>query len=342
MQYEVTIGIPVYNARQYVRQTLDCVLAQTLDSIEILVLDDCSTDDSMDIVREYQQTRPRGKDIRIVSQEFNKGIGAARNRILSEAKGRYLYFMDADDLITPTTVSLLLKTAKEHKAEVVMASHERIELYHQEPQKTKCQYTFKVFEDNTTFARYAFGHYGALNANIWNVLMDLRFLRDSHLQFVNTNFWEDMVFKYELVTYVNRAVLLSDITYYYMCRENSLSNFQERKEISKSEMLHNAATIDTLKYDVNRILDKPYFPDWLTFVLDTDFYIICEILRKRDIVHPIITDKELRNILYSPLSVMQTLRHGGLKSCLYKLLSVLPAPLSVKLIYLMGKTRKLI
>lgn len=68
MACEVTIGIPVYNVRNYIRLTMDLALAQTFESIEFLVLDDCGTDGLIGVVREYQQTHPRGKGIRIVRQ----------------------------------------------------------------------------------------------------------------------------------------------------------------------------------------------------------------------------------------------------------------------------------
>jgi glycosyltransferase involved in cell wall biosynthesis len=71
MEYEVTIGIPVYNVEKYIRLTMDSALAQTFDSIEFLVLDDCGTDSSLDIVREYQRTHPRGKDIRVLYNKRN-------------------------------------------------------------------------------------------------------------------------------------------------------------------------------------------------------------------------------------------------------------------------------
>ena len=91
VEYEVTIGIPVYNAEKYIRLAMDSALAQTFNDIEFLVIDDCGTDSSVDIVREYQQTHPRGKDIRIVRQPQNGGLGRARNRIIDEAQGIYLY-----------------------------------------------------------------------------------------------------------------------------------------------------------------------------------------------------------------------------------------------------------
>jgi glycosyltransferase involved in cell wall biosynthesis len=91
--YEVTIGIPVYNVENYIRLAMDSALSQTFESIEFLICDDCGTDSSMDIIREYQKTHPRVKDIRIVRQPQNKGIGEARNRIVKEARGRYLFFL---------------------------------------------------------------------------------------------------------------------------------------------------------------------------------------------------------------------------------------------------------
>ena len=97
MAYEVTIGIPVYNVEKYIRSSLDSALAQTFESIEFLILDDCGTDKSIDIVKEYQQTHPRGKDIRIVRQPHNMGIGETRNRILDETRTKYLYMLDSDD-----------------------------------------------------------------------------------------------------------------------------------------------------------------------------------------------------------------------------------------------------
>ena len=75
MKYEVTIGIPVYNAEKYIRQTMDSALAQTFTSIEFLILDDCSTDSSMAIVQEYRQTHSRGKDIHVFHQSENRGPG---------------------------------------------------------------------------------------------------------------------------------------------------------------------------------------------------------------------------------------------------------------------------
>ena len=139
MAYDVTIGIPVYNVEKYIRLTMDSALAQTFRNIEFLVLDDCGTDSSMDIVREYQNTHFRGKDIHIVHQPQNMGIGAGRNRIVDEAQGKYLYFLDADDIIEPNTIELLYDSARKFDAELVYGSYERIEEYGEEVKRVKKQ-----------------------------------------------------------------------------------------------------------------------------------------------------------------------------------------------------------
>ena len=114
MTYEVTIGIPVYNVEKYIRQTLESALAQTFPSIEFLICDDCGTDSSIAIIKEIQETHPRGKDIRILHQPRNMGIGPGRNRMLDEAKGRFFYSLDGDDTIAPNTIELLYNTANKN------------------------------------------------------------------------------------------------------------------------------------------------------------------------------------------------------------------------------------
>ncbi len=336
MMYNVTIGIPFYNAEKYLHDTLLSVLAQDYESIEYLLLNDCSTDGSVNVIRQLQQEHPRGRDIRVVSQPVNKGVGAARNRILDEARGRYLFFMDADDLIRSDTISLLVATAEKHRAEVVMASYERVEMYHETPQHVKCQLPHRVFSGEHELACFAFSSYGAVQATVANTLMELELIRTNRLRFIETNYWEDLAFKYTLVTYVTRAVLLSDITYSYMCREQSLSNFQKRYTIRKEEFLNNAATLEQFKQPYKRLLGKPYFSGWLSFALQTDFYIVREALRSRKLITPSISDAELMGFFHSPLSLAETFRYGNARCCFFKLLGILPHQLGILIIKVMS------
>ncbi len=90
--------------------------------------------------------------------------------------------------------------------------------------------------------------------------------------------------------------------------------------------------MDTLKSRYDKILWRPFFAKWLQFVLDTDYFVIRDVLQKRDRIKPAVTDQELRDILYSPLSVFRTFRHGNLRCWFYKLLSILPPGMAVSII----------
>ena len=92
---EISVIIPVYNVESYLRQCLDSVVNQTFEDIEIICVDDGSTDGSLDILNKYASSDNRFK---IISQP-NQGLGTARNNGLKLACGNYIYFLDSDDYI---------------------------------------------------------------------------------------------------------------------------------------------------------------------------------------------------------------------------------------------------
>ncbi len=112
----VSVIIPVWNASPYLRQCLDSVLSQTLTDIEIICVDDGSTDDTPDILREYVE-----KDARIiVIRQENRGAGAARNNALRRAKGKYLSFLDSDDFFEPGMLEKSYEAAEKNQADIVV------------------------------------------------------------------------------------------------------------------------------------------------------------------------------------------------------------------------------
>lgn len=351
MEYEVTIGIPLYNAERFIRPTLESALAQTFPSIEFLIVDDCGTDGSAEIVKDMQTGHPRGNDILLVRQPRNMGVGPARNRIIDEARGRYLYFMDADDLIAPETISLLHENVTRHAAEIAFGSYEKV-IYKPSGdndgasgEKELYSYPTAVLSGEGCLAEFAFRKYGGIQAAVWNWLVDLSFLRATGHRFIDASYWEDMVFTYTLTTFVSRAVLLPDVTYSYMCREDSLSNYQRRDLIAKSEVTANVATVDVLKCVArDRLMGRPYLGNWCYNVMMTDFYIICNAIRNRDIIRPAVTPSELRSFMSHPLRLGEILRLGRLrgKNLFLYTLGKLPAGLSVWIIGFLGRRKGLI
>ena len=96
---KVSIIIPVYNNSKYLRDCLNSVLKQTLDNIEIIAIDDYSTDDSFTILKEYQNKYP--KKLKIIRNNKNMGVGYTRNLGISMSTGKYIGFVDGDDYINP-------------------------------------------------------------------------------------------------------------------------------------------------------------------------------------------------------------------------------------------------
>lgn len=97
----VSVITPVYNAEKVIKKTLESVFAQTYKNIEIVLVDDCSKDDSAAIIKELQETHA---EIVYYLQPSNMGAGAARNKALELAKGQYVAFLDADDLWKPEKI----------------------------------------------------------------------------------------------------------------------------------------------------------------------------------------------------------------------------------------------
>lgn len=333
MAYEVTIGIPVYNVEKYIRSTMDSALAQTYDSIEFLILDDCGTDKSIDIVREYIKKHPRGKDIRIVNQPHNMGIGKTRNRIIDETKGKYLFFLDADDAIEPNAIELLYENAKKYDADIVYGSYERIELFDGEMKKTAFRYPSISFLKENDFSDYVYSKYNNLQATTWNFLIKVDVLKNNNLRFDAVNYWEDFTFTMDLPTFITRAVLLHDITYFYYCRYGSLSNFQQRSHIDKAEILATIKVMNEVKAHSNRLRNMPYFHKRMMKVMKTHLYMACTIIKDEKIISPSFSNSEIRDIMRSPLSFIDilTLKGWRIRNMMLYILGVLPPTVSVYL-----------
>lgn len=301
--YEVTVGIPVFNAEKFVSRALDTVLNQSFKGIEVLIVDDFSKDKTVSIIEKYQKNHERGGCIHLLLQDKNSGPSAARNRIIKEAQGHFLYFMDADDTIPAHAITILYNAAIKHHSEVVYGSYKLIELYDKHRNSYFHQYPLTIFQKKGALASYAYKENGKFQAQVWNVLFDLSFLRNTGVQFIPVRYLEDQAFTYDFVPLVSRAVLLPYITYNYLCRPNTLSNYQERDKISREEIERTISTMDHIKLGCAELRRKPYVGYRSYDVMMNCFYIVCQIIKLRDKIIPSFSNEELRLIMYHPLSL---------------------------------------
>ena len=341
MKYDVTVGIPVYNVEPYVARSLESALAQTYPSIEFLLVDDFSSDLSADIVRRFQINHPRGADIRLLSNPKNLGVSGSRNRIINEARGEYLFFMDADDVIAENAISLLMHQLQLYQAEIAFGSYDKTET---SGLKTLYQYSEIQLLEKDALANFSYCKFGGIQASACNYLVKLSILRENHLRFIDVNYWEDLVFTFDLVTYIHRAVMSSQITYHYLCRENSLSHYQSRQEIDKDEILNNVKAIDILKTNTQRYSGKVYYSDRCYIVMMYYFYMICNILKRGKHIAPPFTYQELRNLMSHPATFKEicSFQHARFKNLLLYLIGKLPSFLCVETVRCLGKMKKLI
>ena len=115
----VSVIIPVYNVEQYLRKCLDSVINQTFKDIEIIIVNDCSPDNSLQMIKEYQTKEER---IVLIDLKQNVGLGFARNEGMKIAKGKYITFVDSDDWIASNYIEVLYNNIEKNNLDVVSAS----------------------------------------------------------------------------------------------------------------------------------------------------------------------------------------------------------------------------
>ncbi len=125
----VSIITPSYNSEQFIRQTIDSVLLQTYENWELIIIDDCSPDNSNKIIEEYIQ---RCEKIKLILLDSNSGPAIARNKGIEQAKGRYIAFLDSDDIWMPEKLSKQLTFMQKHNISLSFTSY-----YHMEEESEK-------------------------------------------------------------------------------------------------------------------------------------------------------------------------------------------------------------
>ncbi len=212
--------MPVYHVEKYIRKSLLSALDQDfMLPYEILIVDDCGTDRSMEIVNELIAQHPSGDKVRIIRHDKNLGIGEARNTIIRNAKGKYLFFLDPDDWIFPNSLSILYAKAEETQAEITCGS------FLKEYENTGEQTDYYRYKDKT-YEHESVGVWmlslGIKMANIvWNNLYRMDFLRKNNIHAIH-RICEDHWLSYMTWFYAKKITRVSTVTLCYNVREDSI------------------------------------------------------------------------------------------------------------------------
>ncbi|MFT8879264.1 MAG: glycosyltransferase [Oenococcus sp.] len=204
--------LPIYNVDKYLRKSVQSLLEQTLSDIEIILVDDGSTDKSPLIVDEFAQIDNRVKAV----HQVNAGAAAARNLGISVAEGKYLYFMDPDDYMEPAMLSELYMSAEAHNATLVIAGFQNIYETGRGTITTKVSPDPFFFENALTF-RNSFYKYlnNTLIAVPWNKLYLRKHIIKNHLEFPKVK-WDDLHFNIEAIRDIERVAVISNTSYHFL------------------------------------------------------------------------------------------------------------------------------
>ena len=208
---KISVIIPIYNAEEYLEKCLDSFLKQDLNDIEIICINDSSTDKSLNILKKYKE-----KDNRIIihNNHTNIGPGQSRNLALTKACGDFVFFCDADDWIPTDALGKLYNTAVEHK---VLISAGSFNQYNQKEDKIIDSWP----DDPRLFGR-TFKKEGMLEYKDWQYDFDFtrclynrKFLIKNKITFPKLTYYEDPVFFVQVMTKAQRLYCIPDVVYYY-------------------------------------------------------------------------------------------------------------------------------
>ena len=219
---ELSVIVPVYNVEKYLQACIDSITNQVYPDFELILVDDGSTDQSGRICDEYARMDER---ILVIHQR-NKGVSAARNAGIRKAKGSYIGFVDADDLLDPRMYDLLMRAARKSDADVVACgigefdSRTSVAAFNEDTSQIKYRSLGKKALIKDLFMKP-----GLLRRNCFNkvfksdLVKGLRFSEEMKI-------WEDFEFLVQAYTseYCERATFISPNLYYYRMTENSATH----------------------------------------------------------------------------------------------------------------------
>ncbi len=211
---KVSVIIPVYNTENYLRDCLDSITGQTLEDIEILCIDDCSTDFSLQILYEYAQ---RDSRIRVFRNSENKGLSATRNVGIDNACGEYIQFVDSDDMIEQDTLEMLYRIALDNRLDML---------------KFLMDWSRKIAFDDSSVNSIFSGQemlknlidQAGFDASSCVYFFDRCFLQKNQLRFSpKLRYAEDSLFTFQALALAQRCMCINELKYIYRKRKNSLT-----------------------------------------------------------------------------------------------------------------------
>jgi len=294
-EYKISVVIPCYNQEKYIEDCLNSLAKQKFDSLEVVIVDDGSTDLTRQKIEEYQEKHDN-LDIFYYYQD-NAGPGVARNTALDNAHGKYIAFLDSDDKLPAGAYNALYYTAEKYESDIVIGEYFRrvdngpwyvfdyIKQYCEENDGKNCAGDYIV---------------AIKNPSLWNRLFRREFLDNNNIRFLPEMHGEDVVFNLDAVKYAKRMYTTKSIVYCYTKKTNAQNSVSTSWNLrNSSSRLRAIKTYSTYFDKINEIeAEYIYLKTTVEYFLDG--------LKT-------IKDAELQNTLFEQLKETLVLYKGNIR-----------------------------
>lgn len=243
---KITIVVPIYNVAPYIQECLESVTRQSYKgSIECLLIDDCGTDNSMDVVRNFLDSYKGNVDFKIYKHERNKGLSAARNTGLNHASGEYIFFLDSDDEITDDCLEKLERPIHCSTFDFVIGGYKVVGLKNTAP--PLLLKTETIVSEKTLMKDYYEDKWYMM---VCGKLCNVDFLRSNSLYFKEGLLHEDELWSFQLACLAKTMYVVNEECYIYKIRSGSITmnpKTQERRVVAFQKIM---------TYMIDFVIDK--------------------------------------------------------------------------------------
>ncbi|KAF2513536.1 glycosyltransferase family 2 protein [Flavobacterium foetidum] len=293
----VSVIIPIYNVEQHIKRCLFSVLNQSYNNIEIILVNDCTLDNSMKIVDDILLSRPDEKRVKIMTHFENEGLSVARNTAIKIASGDYIYFLDSDDEITIDCIEFLVQNCKDEDFVVGgFLKGDRSPYFPNVENK---------FEQEAVAEAY---FKGKIYDMACNKLVKKEFIISNELFFKPRLVHEDILWTYQCCMLAQSVRIIEKSTYLYFIQEDSLnSNFTNRNLKNLEEIYSEIKKDIILKNKDKNLLANTFL---INFIIG---------IKIRAVRSSILTFSEFSKIILEPIdfeckSIKLKLKYFFLKS----------------------------
>ena len=254
---KVSVIIPIYNVEKYIDKCLKSIETQTIDSMEVILVNDGSQDLSGNIAKIWAE-RQKNILVKYVEKE-NGGLSDARNYGIKYATGDFIAFLDSDDYIEKNAYEEMYNKAIEENADYV-----ECDFIWEFPNKIRVdkQYPYKNKKEMLSFVRVV----------AWNKLIKRQLITDNNLEFPKGLRYEDVEFTYKLIPFINKFAYVDKPFIHYVQREGSIANVQNKRTAEIFTVLDNVIEF----YKKNNIYEK--YRDELEY--NYARYLLCSSLKR--------------------------------------------------------------